>query len=344
MPKQGRVADTIQFLRGAQVIPPTAQNLCMPVADWLEEINISAQIDQGMSQGTKGSESTRKYRRAMILILCALNRVPVAVAKQAVARYTDQQLQAALGTMLNDVKRLCAPQRLNPRLQELLANPTQFLTNNRIKTGRGAMRNSGPGQYKFLWDFNGKFYSMEPVGGFQDDLHITFPGYNIAVTKFTDVKNNLGQIAGAAVTGNIGLTTQLSGCSIFYSVNAGNLVVAHVWPDSAAEVKAKLPTPLTGQAGLPAGAVLALRLAHEGGLSNAITGGTLGIYGMVADQAHTGLRTIGPSNMRMHGYVDTAGNAYFIAVRVGPTWQLFGQQNNPGRPDSGVSAIQRIYP
>lgn len=344
MPKQGRAADTLQFIRGATLTPTSAENYRQQVSEWIEELTISPVIDKGMSQGTAGTELTRKYRRAMILILCTLNHLPVARAQQIVAQYSDQNLQAALGTMINDVQRVYAPARLNPALQQLLASPDQFLTHNRIKTGKGSMTTSAPSQFEMTWDSPGQFYFIEPPVAFHHNLHISFPGYNIAVTKFTDVSNNLGAIAGAVVQGNIGITTQLSGCSIFYSVNGAQLVMAHVWPNDVASVKANLPPALQAQAGLPAGAVLALRLAYQGGLSNALGGGTLGIFGMVANPNDTQLRAVGPNNVRTHGYVDTAGNAYFMAVMVGGSWQLFGQQNNPGQPAGGVSSFVQIYP
>ena len=343
MPKQGRVNDTIQFLRTAVVQPNAADPLRQPISEWLEEIPISPAIDQGMSQGTAGTELTRKYRRAMILILCALNNVPVTRAQQVVAQYRDPNLQSALGTMLLDVARICVPRRLDPPKQQLLAAPAAFLAANRIKTGNGGLNISTASQYEFSWDARGQFYLMEPPVVFHQNLHVQFPGFNIAVTKFTDIAN-LGQITGAVVTGNIGITTQLSGCSILYSVNGGNLVAAHVWPNQAAPVRSNLPGALVGQAGLPAGVILALRLAHQGALGNALVGGTFGIFGMVNDLGDTGLRAVGPNNVRMHGYVATEGNAYFIAVKVGGNWHLFGQQNNPGRPGDGVSTFQQIYP
>jgi hypothetical protein len=94
---------------------------------------------------------------------------------------------------------------------------------------------------------------MEPPNAVHHYLHVNFPGFNIAVTSYTTVQGNLGHLAGAVVQGNIGLTTQLSGCSIFYSVQGGNLVVAHLWPDAVAAVKTNLPPALAGQAALPAG-------------------------------------------------------------------------------------------
>jgi hypothetical protein len=343
MAKQGRMAEVLVFLRTAPVTPTSAEHFRLPVSEWLDEVPISAAVEQGMSQGKAGTETTRKYREAMILILCGLNQIPIARARQAVAQYQDTALPAALGTMLADVNKICIPKLLNPPLQQLSTGPAAFLANNRIKTGNGVMTTSDNSQYEFSWDWSYRYYLMEPPVAFHHNMHIKFPGYNIAVTKFSGIANP-AHIDGALVQGNMGLTTQLSGCSILYSVNGAHLVVAHVWPNEAGPVRANLPPALATQAGLPPGVVLALRLAHQGDLSNPVAGGTFGIYGQVEDAAHTGQRLVGPRNIRTHGYVDTAGNAYFIAVQVAGSWQLFGQQNHPGKPAEGVSALQQIYP
>jgi hypothetical protein len=142
LPKEGRIGDTIQFIRNAVVVG--GQDWGNPIADLLQEIPISAAVDQAMSQGTTGTELTRKYRRALTLILCALNNVPPARAQQMVAQYSYQNLPTALGTMFSDVQRVCMPQRLNPPLQQLLAAPAVFLAANRIKTGRGSLTTSTP--------------------------------------------------------------------------------------------------------------------------------------------------------------------------------------------------------
>lgn len=67
MPKEGRIGDTILFIRNAAVVG--GQDWGNPIADLLQEIPISAAVDQAMSQGTTGTELTRKYRRALTLIL-----------------------------------------------------------------------------------------------------------------------------------------------------------------------------------------------------------------------------------------------------------------------------------
>jgi len=343
MPKHGRIADTLMFIRGV-VNPALPTRLLEEVAMWIEAANVSPAVDQAMSQGTSGTETTRRYRRAMILILCVIGNVRTASAQQLVAQYKDQELPAKFVTMVNDVKAGPARARLNPKLQLLMAAPANFLAHNRIKTGRGRMTVSGNATYEFSWDDRNNFYLMQPPGTGSTILHITFPGYNIAVTKFTDVENNPGQIPGSDVAGSAGLTTQLSGCTILYSVNAGNLVVAHVWPDKAARVRNNVPNALNGRLNIPAGALLAERIAHQGALSNPVGGGTTGIFGMVENVNDTGLRNFGPHAIRMHGYHDTLGNAYFIAIKVGGNWQLFGQQNNPGLPNGGVTNFQQLYP
>ena len=57
LPKEGRIGDTIQFIRNAVVVG--GQDWGNPIADLLQEIPISAAVDQAMSQGTTGRELTQ---------------------------------------------------------------------------------------------------------------------------------------------------------------------------------------------------------------------------------------------------------------------------------------------
>lgn len=348
MPKVGRVVDTIEFLRHAQVAPNNAAHLCADIADWLDELadenRITPLIDQGMSQGMSSTEEKRKYRRALILILCALNHIPVASARQAAAQYTTlEQLRAALGATLLDVERIAVPRLLRDKLRDLQTSPRNFLRHNRIQEGRGAAANSGRYECEMIRQWNTRRYFMKPAGGYQTPYSIRFDAYSIAPIPFENI-NHLDQIEGAQVTGNIALTTELTGCTILYSVNGPNLVAAHVWPHDQGAVRANLPNALAGQAGLSPGALQALRLAHQGGLSNPVVGGTYGLFGMVTNQGEMGLRNVGPNNVRMHGYITELGSAFFIAVRLQGNWRLYTQQNNRDLPRTGVSAFRRIYP
>lgn len=338
------IDDAINYIRGATIIPATANYLLFPVGDWLDEIPRSHTIEQALGQIPVGPGDAYKSRRAMILILCALNQVSVVQAKQVVGIYKDNELPAKLGTMVQDVARVALPRRLLPALHSLLNGPATFLANNRIRTGSGIMAGSGPTAFNMSWDFNSKLYMFEPPGAIPA-MHIATPGgYNVGTTKFSTI-GNLAQITGAVAQGAFAMTTQLSGCSILYSVNAGDLVVAHVWPDDGNAVKTNMPLPVSQAVGGSAvGVILAMRMVHEGGLSNPVNGGAFGIYGMVDSVNDVGLRSVGPGNVRMHGYAGANGNAYFLAVLVGGNWHLFGQQNNPGLPNAGVSISQQLYP
>ena len=85
-----------------------------------------------------------------------------------------------------------------------------------------------------------------------------------------------------------------------------------------------------------------MRIVRDGSLSGRT--GTRGIYGMVSGPHETALRFMGTRRVRTHGYTDQLGNAYFIGVKRAGTWELFGQQNNPGQPNAGVSNIIQLYP
>ena len=277
----------------------------------------------------------------MILVLCVLNNTAAGTAQQAVSIIPEANLHAALVQMLKDVQVIYGGRTLRPIADQLLANPLLFLTNSRIKLGRGSMTTSGATPYDLSWDPHGRFYFMEPPNPVHNFVHAKVPGFNVHVQKYAAVKDSLHDIDGAAVTGNLALTTQLSGCTILYKVAGGNLTVAHINPD--AEVKKLLPQDIAQYAAAPLGVVQTLRIARDGNLGGGAAG-TLGIFGMVATPAETGLRALGARRVRSHGYTDQMGNAYFVGVKTGGAWQLFAQQNNPGQPNGGVTNVMQLYP
>jgi hypothetical protein len=342
MPKLNRFADTVFFIRGLTDPNGMAVGPAVAVADLLDSFNgtIPAAVDAAMSQGRRGTELTRKYRRAMILILCVLNNTLPSQAKQAVDMIPDSNLHASLVTMLRDVQTIYGRRVLTPLVDQLKANPLQFLTNHRIKIGRGAMTTSGPALYDFSWDALNRLYYLEPANPHQQYVHTKVQGFNIHVQKYSDVKDELHNIQGAVVTGDLALTTQLSGCTVIYKVNGGTLTVAHVQPD--AQVKNHVPRDLAQYAGAPVGVLQTLRFARDANLGGAQ--GTLGFFGMVSSPAETNMRLVGQRNVRVHGYSDQLGNAYFLGVKSGGTWQLFAQQNNPRIPNGGVTKVMQLYP
>jgi hypothetical protein len=181
---------------------------------------------------------------------------------------------------------------------------------------------------------------MEPPNPIHHYVHAKVQGYNIHVQKYSDVKDELHNINGASVTGDLALTTQLSGCTVIYKVAGSTLTVAHILPD--AQVKRHLPQDLTQHAALAVGVVQTLRMARDANLGGAP--GTLGIFGMVSNPGETGLRMLGARSVRAHGYTDQLGNAYFLGVKVSGSWQLFAQQNNPHLPMGGVTNLMQLYP
>lgn len=340
MPKHNRFADTVQFVRQLRAggLPIRGADI---VADLLDGYagSIPPAVDQAMSQGTVGTSQTRKHRRAMVLILCILNNTAVRDAKAAVALIHDANLPAALAQAIEDVCTVYGGRVFRPIGQHLMANPAAFLASNRVKLGRARMTTSGPATYALSYDAHRRFYKLEPWDAMSVYVHGKIAGYNVHVQGYASVKDSLHDIAGSAVQGDLAVTTQLSGCTIVYRVNGPNLTVAHVMPD--ASVKRFVPQDLARYAGSPLGVVQTMRIVRDGNLAG---GGQLGVYGMVDGPADTGLRSLGARRVRTHGYTDQLGNAYFIGVKVGGNWELFGQQNNPNDPNGGVSNLIRLYP
>jgi hypothetical protein len=343
MPKNARFADTVHFLRTVRQPSGAPLTYSNSVAELLDSFRgaIPPAVDEAMSMGRVGTEQTRQYRRAMILTLCVLNNTSTSKARAAVNTIPDARLHASLEQMLRDAAVIYGGRTLGPVADRLKADPAGFLAHTRIKLGSGSMKTSGQAAFDLSWDPHANLYLIEPHNAIHDYVHASVIGFNVHVQKYRDVRNNLNAIVGAAVTEDLALTTQLSGCCVIYRVNGANLTVAHVMPD--AEVRQGLPAELQPHAGDPVGVVLTHRMARDGDLAGG-AGGTLGIFGMVNTVPETGQRMLGGGRVRANGYAATLGNAYFIGVKSGGNWQLFGQQNNPGNKDGGVSNLMRLYP
>jgi len=346
MPKNARFADTLHFLHTVQKPTGGPVPYANAVADLLDGYRgaIPPVVDEAMSMGRAGTERTRQHRRAMVLILCVVNNTSTANARRAVAMMSDADLPAALEQMLRDVAVIHGGRTLGPVADRLRADPMGFLAHTRIKLGRGSMTTSGKADFDLSWDPHAKLYLMEPHNALHDYVHASVVGYNVHVQGYKDVAKGTGlaALAGAAVSEDLALTTQLSGCCVIYRVNGASLTVAHVQPDT--EVRQGLPADLQAHAAAPLGVVLTHRMARDGNLAGG-GGGTLGIFGMVGDVADTGLRQLGAGGrVRAHGYSDTLGNAYFLGVKSAGGWELFAQQNNPGHADAGVTKMMRLYP
>jgi len=342
MPKDNRFADTVAFIR-TMTGPGNLPVLTAPaVADLLDSFQgaIPPIVDNAMSQGRQGTDLTRKYRRAMTLVLCVVNNTLAAQARQAVGLIPDAGLHAALVQMLKDVHTIYGGRVLGPVADRLRHNPLQFLTNNRIKLGRGEMTTSGATPYELSWDTNARLYLLEPPNNVHHFVHAKVPGFNIHVQKYADIKNQINAINGATVAGDLALTTQLSGCTIVYRVTGGNLTVAHINPD--ADVRQQVPQNLAAFTNAPIGVLQTQRLARDGNLAN--TAGTLGVFGMVGGPGETGMRMLGARQVRAHGYTDQLGNAYFLGVKLGGNWHLYAQQNFPNQPNGGVTNVMQLYP
>lgn len=338
MPKNNRFGDTVDFIRqqgGSGVRYANA------VADLLDSFRgaIPPSVDEAMHMGSSGTDTTRKYRRGMVLMLTVLNNTPAARAREAQRLVPDAGLPAAFAQMLQDAASIYGGRTLTPIAQQLMNQPTAFLTNNRVKLGRGSMTTSGATSYDLSFDPLANVYFFEPPNPVHSYVHASVPGFNIHVQKYKDVKDSLHSLAALPVTGDLALTTQLSGCTIVYKVAGAQLSVAHINPD--ADVRLHLPADLTTIAGQPVGVMQTHRLARDANITGA---GTLGLFGMVASAAETGLRLLGPRRVRTHGYSDTLGNAYFLGIRSGGNWTLFAQQNNPNAPGAGVSNFMQLYP
>lgn len=349
MPKNARVDDTITFLETS--MEPNLFNFQNTVAARLRELEdaVPPRVVDAMHMGTTGSELERKYRRALVLVMCMIHRSDAKQAQTFAKTVAGAQLNTHLVAILRQTLEVLGTRRHSDVFAALKDNPSTFLTNNRIKIGRGGVTTSTKTRYEFSWDARQRFYLFEPPVQFHYFVNLPFYGYNVHVQKYGEI-DDITKIPAATIEGDICLTTQLSGCTVLYRVSGSKLQVAHVNPPSASDGLGLSNTqnPNTGKA---IGVQQAAAFAKHGNLAG--DGGNIGLFGMVESVEDCAFRLQGgrtvkdngtDAAMRVHGYCGDLGNAYFIAVCKAGRWEIFGQQNNPGRPNEGVSRLTRLYP
>ncbi len=316
---QDRIRDTIAFIDSAAV--NSSSDKRVPIAAVLHRQNWQGQIPQAvsdaMSQGPNkairhrdAATTQRKYRRAILLIQVQLLNQPVAAATNAVGSIPDGGLKTSLGTALGTAyTRLAQP--LQNALQGLVANPGNWLAHNKIQMVRTVNVN-GPAPYRFYYAEADNRYVFTTPAEAADKVTIPLTVYHVDVQPYTSVSGHLGAVAGVAIAGahQFMVTTQLSGCSIMYQLDAAraNMVAAHIQPGGPA-----------GSAGRHYSLVTTLR---GGALAAAPHGGASGVFG--ASKGGT-TDDYDPEEL-------PARHTFCIGVKTPNGWELHCQRHNTGRP------------
>jgi len=302
-----RLTETIAFVQAnpvadfigdfnAVVAALTAWNNTANPAD---RTTLSKLMSQEKTANRPGNKKDRAYRRAAILLRCALKEPQTEWVKTA--NGTNSSTKPASGvyaSALNEGRdgHFSSAAVAQANLDLLQAHPRRFL-----------------GQFKLT--INGKSTSQRCTYGFYMvggtyKLDCYFPGLgnvtvdaiNVPATPYVNVQGNPGAIpatlSSLSAACTLMLTTQFTGCSYCFMVNGGSLAAAHIDPQGKA-------TGTTGQQ-------VSQDMRANGGFANG-NGGTFKAYGRIADGSG------------LFGYPMAAQQMTIVGVKRGVDWRVYAQ-------------------
>lgn len=302
-----RLQETIQFVRTHP--PPNfagdfntivqALNTWRRTASAQTRRTLSVLMSQEKAPNRPKNQVDRTYRRATILVKCAL------VEPETQWAATAAQVNNSTHTFANPYtwaleasrdKLFSSPAAARENLNLLKTHPKSFLNQHKL------IVNGRPQGQRFSYGFymeNG-IYNLDcnmPFKGL-----ITEDAINVPATPYGNVQNNLGNIQAtlSSVDTNcdLMLTTQFTGCCYCFMVNGANLAAAHIDPQGRT-------TGITGQH-------ISQQIRANGDFSNG-NGGTFEAYGRIA---------VGSG---LFGYPQTAQQMIIVAVKKAGTWRVYAQ-------------------
>jgi len=300
-----RVQDTIQFIQSQRppaVSPAAFAGLTAALAVWSTNApqparqQLSLLMSQNGTTNRPPSSQDRKYRRAMILLKCAIvdpngnwAQLAQGVNNQAINGLAVQYgwaMEAA-----RDAAFSTAPLVTN-ELNQLLTQTRRFM--NSYKLVVNGQPNGGLIQYGFYMQ-QGAYY----LDCFQAQHGAQVQAINIPAQPYAGIVNTLGQIqatlADIAQGHTLALTTQFTGCCYCFERQGTNLAAAHIDPQGRA-------TGVTGQQ--------IQQALQGGGFANTI-GGPFRAYGRV--------------NGNQFGYPQAAQQMIVVAVARNNRWRVYAQ-------------------
>lgn len=282
---------------------------------------IGTLVSPAMSQGSnltvfgRGAVvETRQYRRAIILIRMVLRNSDHSVAPHETASIPDANLAAELGAQLDAVTTAIAD--LDTKLAQLQADPLTFLAGNAFNMV-GAPT-SGVMHYGFFVDPQDWKYTLAPANLVGNWAYVPIDVFQLHVQSYASLAKTVRpnppggeslQVVGTAVHGaSLMVTTQLTGCSVVYYHNGGNLVAAHVQPTGTVAETA------------------CTNLRADATLSQAPGNMVTSVFGPQ-----------NPKGVDPNNYQKAGAYNYCIGVRIGGTWELYAQQRAPGVGGNRIS-------
>lgn len=182
-----------------------------------------------------------------------------------------------------------SPIQLKAELTTFQANPLQFA--NEKKLTLQGKSTSGIVPFKFYQKDGGYYFNPN----FYQGEYTSILAYNVHVQDYDAVKTSLGAINASLVNGaatTLMLTTQLTGCSVCFSINGASLAVAHINPKQHDSKQMRTI------------------LRNTGGFANG-NGGAFTVFGRIAALAND-------------GYPD--GRCVVFGVYGPRGWEMFAQR------------------
>lgn len=297
-----------------------------------------------------GSETLRNIRRAMVMLNARFRNAEPAAAVRAVSFLSGRELSIGLRSVMMEIISRRASNQLPNDAADLLANPEAFVTNNRLYLQGTGRRPSDSHDYAFIYNIEYHRYDLKPAIYAFGAENQPIRAFDIAVQQFSDISDTMGAIVGDAVTEDLCITTQLTGCAILYRVEGASLTCTHIQPSARFAWPRNEPAySAFAQAG--EGAIMGKMLERYGDLAGG-GAGVLGLYRSAIGPGNVHYRDArraddGPGSvMQVHGYHRATGTsrAYFIAVRRAGAWQIFGHENIDNNPDAGITRVTRLFP
>jgi hypothetical protein len=309
MPKDAelRLQETIRFIRdhplpslsGDFHLIIQALNTWHATASPGTRRTLSLLMSQEKAPNRPNNETDRNYRRACILVQCALVEPEtqwVATAALINAFKADFASSYKANVELSRDALYSSPGLARENLTLLKTHTRRFLNQYKlIVNGRPQAQRFPYGFYMEQGSY--RLNCLMPFMG-----RITEDAINVPATAYASVQNSLGSIHAtlSSVDSNcdLMLTTQFTGCCYCFMVNGANLAAAHIDPEG-------LKTGITGQH-------IAQQLRNSGGFSNG-NGGTFKAYGRV------------DAGSALFGYPQAAQQMIIVAVKRSGAWRVYAQ-------------------
>lgn len=239
----------------------------------MQAISLSEKMSMNDVPNRPKTEAHRAYRRAIILLKCAIMR-PTKTNEwdgeiASTHKQKDEILADLFGYDLEEARDVVgsSPSAVNPMITELESNPLGFLENNVVTIA--GKKESSDFPYGVFMTKGG--YRIDPFDRVAE--HKKIQAINVPATLYASVKDSLGAIHGtrsddfddAAVM----FTTQFTGCTYCFSINGGSIVAAHIDPGGG-----------IGRSSEYDGVTISKALRENGGFANG-NGGEFKAYGRI---------------------------------------------------------------